>query len=115
MQNNPRPLDETRAEITAIDQQIQQLFLRRMACAEQVAAYKLKTGDAILKPDREQYLLETLGAQAPDGLRQEYVSMLKSIMRVSRKHQYETILSYEPARLELTLAPRCDQPARVVY
>ena len=36
MQNNPRPLDETRAEITAIDQQIQQLFLRRMACAEQV-------------------------------------------------------------------------------
>ncbi len=31
MQNNPRPLDETRAEITAIDQQIQQLFLRRMA------------------------------------------------------------------------------------
>ena len=115
MQNNPRPLDETRAEITAIDQQIQQLFLRRMACAEQVAAYKLKTGDAILKPDREQYLLETLGAQAPDGLRQEYVSMLKSVMRVSRKHQYETILSCEPARLELTLAPRCDQPARVVY
>ncbi len=86
-----------------------------MACAEQVAAYKLKTGDAILKPDREQYLLETLGAQAPDGLRQEYVSMLKSVMRVSRKHQYETILSCEPARLELTLAPRCDQPARVVY
>ena len=115
MQNNPRPLDETRAEITAIDQQIQQLFLRRMACAEQVAAYKLKTGDAILKPDREQYLLETLGAQAPDGLRQEYVSMLKSVMRVSRKHQYETILSCEPARLELTLAPRCDQPTRVVY
>lgn len=115
MQNNPRPLDETRTEITAIDQQIQQLFLRRMACAEQVAAYKLKTGDAILKPDREQYLLETLGAQAPDGLRQEYVSMLKSVMRVSRKHQYETILSCEPARLELTLAPRCDQPARVVY
>lgn len=51
---NPRPLDETRAEITALDRQIQSLFLKRMACSEQVAAYKLSTGDAILKPDREQ-------------------------------------------------------------
>ncbi len=112
---NPRPLDETRTEITALDQQIQQLFLKRMACAEQVAAYKLSTGDAILKPDREQYLLDTLGAQVPENLRQEYASMLKNIMRVSRKHQYAWMLDKEPNRLRLPLVPRLAHPPRVVY
>ena len=112
---NPRPLDETRAEITALDRQIQSLFLKRMACSEQVAAYKLSTGDAILKPAREQYLLNTLTAQVPDVLRQEYSSMLKTVMRVSRKHQYGWILEQEPARLQLPLVPRCDTPERVVY
>lgn len=111
----PRPLDETRAEITALDQQIQQLFLKRMACAEQVAAYKLSTGDAILKPDREQYLLDTLGAQVPQSLRQEYTSMLKNMMRVSRKHQYAWMLDREPDRFVLPLVPRMESPASVVY
>lgn len=114
MQTEPRPLDQTRAEITELDRQIQQLFLRRMMCAEQVAAYKLSTGDAILKPDRERFLLDTLGAQVPENLQQEYRSVLKTVMRVSRKHQYETILSCEPSRLDLPLVARCD-PARVVY
>ena len=84
MQTEPRPLDQTRAEITELDRQIQQLFLRRMMCAEQVAAYKLSTGDAILKPDRERFLLDTLGAQVPENLQQEYRSVLKTVMRVSR-------------------------------
>lgn len=114
-QSNIRPLDETRAEITAIDREIQALFLRRMACAEQVAAYKLTTGDSILKPDREQYLIQTLGAQAPAGLRQEYTALLKSVMRVSRKHQYEFVLACQPERLALPLTPRQDKPARVAY
>lgn len=114
-QNNTRPLEETRTEITALDREIQRLFLRRMACAEQVADYKLTTGDSILKPEREQYLLDTLGAQVPAQLRQEYVSMLKNIMRVSRKHQYARILSREPSRLALPLAERVDAPQSVVY
>ena len=113
--SNPRPLDETRAEITALDAQIQALFLKRMACSEQVAAYKLSTGDAILKPDREKFLLDTMNAQVPEALRQEYISMLKTVMRVSRKHQYGWILEQEPDRLRLPLVPRCETPERVVY
>lgn len=113
--HNPRPLDETRAEITALDAQIRALFLKRMACSEQVAAYKLSTGDSILKPDREQYLLDTMNEQVPEALRQEYTSMLKTVMRVSRKHQYGWILEQEPDRLRLPLVPRCDAPQRVVY
>ena len=113
--SNPRPLDETRAEITALDAQIQALFLKRMACSEQVAAYKLSTGDAILKPDREKFLLDTMNAQVPEALRQEYTSMLKTVMRVSRKHQYGWILEQEPDRLRLPLVPRCETPERVVY
>ena len=112
--SNPRPLDETRAEITALDAQIQALFLKRMACSEQVAAYKLSTGDAILKPDREKFLLDTMNAQVPEALRQEYISMLKTVMRVSRKHQYGWILEQEPDRLRLPLVPRCETHERVV-
>lgn len=112
---NLRPLDETRAEITALDAQIRELFLKRMACSEQIAAYKLSTGDSILKRDREQYLLDTMNAQVPEALRQEYTSMLKTVMRVSRKHQYSWILEQEPDRLHLPLVPRCEHPTRVVY
>lgn len=112
---NPRPLEETRAEITAIDEQIRSLFLRRMACAEQVADYKLVHHDAILKPEREKFLLHTLRTQVPDTLSQEYLSMQRTVMRVSRKHQYETILMREPARLEFPLVKRCDNPHSVVY
>lgn len=112
---DPRPLDETRAEITALDAQIQALFLKRMACSEQVASYKLSTGDAILKPDREKFLLDTMNAKVPETLRQEYTSMLKTVMRVSRKHQYGWILEQDPSRLELPFVPRCAHPARVVY
>ena len=114
-QNKPRPLEETRAEITALDHEIQQLFLRRMACSEQVADYKLSTGDAILKPEREKFLLDTLGAQVPDDLRQEYVSMLKNVMRVSRKRQYALMLSRDPSRLDLHFVPRNEAPQTVVY
>lgn len=114
-QNKPRPLEETRAEITALDHEIQRLFLRRMACSEQVADYKLSTGDAILKPEREKFLLDTLGAQVPDDLRQEYVSMLKNVMRVSRKRQYALMLSRDPSRLDLHFVPRNETPQTVVY
>lgn len=115
MPNEPRPLEETRAEITEIDREIRVLFLRRMACATQVADYKLATGDAILKPDREAFLLRTLSDEIPPELRQEYISLQKNMMRVSRKHQYAHILDREPARLSLPIVPRIKQPRTIVY
>lgn len=55
-----RELSDIRLDINRVDHEIQKLFLDRMALAEQVADYKIATGDKVLKPDREQALLEMM-------------------------------------------------------
>lgn len=110
-----RELNEIRLDINQVDREIQALFLERMSLAEQVADFKIATGDRVLKPDRERALLDMMSEQVPQDLRQEYESMLKGIIRVSRMRQYERILARKPSRLSLPLAPRCDCPQSVVY
>ena len=101
-----RELSDIRLDINRVDHEIQKLFLDRMALAEQVADYKIATGDKVLKPDREQALLEMMREQVPDGLQPEYISMLKGIIRVSRMHQYSRILSKDASKLSLPLTDR---------
>ncbi|WP_164706520.1 bifunctional chorismate mutase/prephenate dehydratase [Intestinibacillus sp. Marseille-P6563] len=110
-----RSLNEIRQDINQIDAQMQALFLQRMELAEQVAECKMVTGDKVLKPDREQAMLETLQQQVPASLQPEYVSMLKGLIRVSRMHQYEHILSKDPAKLTLPVAERLQMTKSVVY
>lgn len=110
-----RELNDIRLDINRVDREIQKLFLERMALSEQVADYKIQTGDKVLKPDREQALLEMMREQVPDDLQPEYVSMLKSMIRVSRMHQYSRILAKNPSALSLPLTPRVNTPHTVVY
>lgn len=110
-----RELSDIRLDINRVDHEIQKLFLERMALAEQVADYKISTGDKVLKPDREQALLEMMREQVPDGLQPEYISMLKGIIRVSRMHQYSRILSKDASKLSLPLTDRLEAPQTVVY
>lgn len=110
-----RDLSDIRLDINRVDHDIQKLFLERMALAEQVADYKIATGDKVLKPDREQALLEMMREQVPDDLQPEYVSMLKGIIRVSRMHQYSRILAKDASKLSLPLAARQENPKTVVY
>lgn len=56
-------LAEIRQEIDRIDDEMLQLFCRRMDCAGQVAAYKAAHGMPVLNPAREQQVL--------DGVRQD--------------------------------------------
>ena len=55
-----RELSDIRLDINRVDREIQKLFLERMSLAEQVADYKITTGDKVLKPDREQALLDMM-------------------------------------------------------
>lgn len=110
-----RELSEIRQDINQIDAQMQQLFLRRMALSEQVAEYKMATGDKVLKPDREAQMIHDMCLQVPDGLQPEYASMLTGLIRVSRMHQYEHILAHDPSRLSLPVQPRLHNPKTVVY
>lgn len=110
-----RDLNEVRKDITEIDQQIVELFLRRMRCSEEVSDYKMVTGGAVYVPSRETELLTTLLAKVPEPYRLEYTALLKTTMRISRKHQYERMLSSEPERLQLPIQERIQTPGSVCY
>ena len=109
-----RELSDIRLDINRVDREIQKLFLERMSLAEQVADYKITTGDKVLKPDREQALLDMMREQVPEYLEPEYVSMLKGMIRVSRMRQYSRILEKDPSKLSLPLCSRT-KPKTVVY
>lgn len=85
-------LREIRRDIDRIDNEIKQLFLQRMEVSGWVAQAKMETGDAILKPEREQQVIERLTGDVPESLRTEYTAFLKKLMMLSRKYQYHATL-----------------------
>lgn len=85
-------LHEIRRDIDRIDNQMKQLFLQRMEVSGRVAEAKMKTGDSILKPEREKQVIERLTDDVPENLRTEYTAFLKKLMMVSRKYQYHATL-----------------------
>ncbi len=81
-------LDEIRIQIDSVDQEIRELFIRRMRLAEQVARVKAETEDTIYKPDREKAIIENRSQGMEEDLKMEYRALLKRVMEVSRKYQY---------------------------
>jgi len=81
-------LSEVRKQIDIVDAQIKDLFLQRMALADQVAQVKATTGDHIFKADREIAIIETQSADLPLSIKREYIALIKKIMNVSREYQY---------------------------
>ncbi|MBR4530557.1 MAG: prephenate dehydratase [Lachnospiraceae bacterium] len=85
-------LAEFRKQLDAIDDQIVALYEERMAVSEQIAAYKIKTGKAVLDREREQSKLAELGAKASNDFNRRGVEELyRQIMAMSRKLQYRKI------------------------
>ena len=80
-------LENLRAEIDAIDDEIAPLLARRMALAKTVALVKRETGGAILQPDREKAILERLGAQIDEQYRPALKAIYEAIFRASRELQ----------------------------
>jgi len=80
-------LDELRAEIDGIDDEIAPLLVRRMALAAQVAAVKRETGAPVLQPAREKAVLARIGA----GTEAQYIPALEAVyeavFRASREYQ----------------------------
>lgn len=110
-----RELNEVRKDITTTDYQIKELFLKRMKLAEEVAHYKIKNGEKILKADREKELVDVMIQNIPENIRPNFSSVLKSTIRVSRKHQYEEVLKENPEKLQIPTYPRNDSPKTVCY
>jgi chorismate mutase/prephenate dehydratase len=87
-----KDLPQTRQEIDAIDKEILALYEKRLALAEDVAAYKIANHKNVYDKQREQEKLEALSAMATDDFsRQGIVELFEQIMSTSRKKQYKML------------------------
>ncbi len=85
-------LNDLRMKIDEIDLQIKKLFLQRMKVAEEVAENKSRTGDKILKPEREEEVILNLTGDMEGEWKLSYSSFLRKVMEVSRTFQYRKML-----------------------
>ena len=81
-------LNEIRARIDAIDEQMLSLFLERMACAEQVAVYKKERNLPILNAVREQEILAEVEAKSGE-LAPYSRELFRVLMDLSKDRQRE--------------------------
>ena len=79
-------LNELRNEINRIDDEILELFLRRMDVAEQVADYKRAHNLPIYQPQREQEILESVSERAGE-LGNYARSLFSTLMELSKQYQ----------------------------
>lgn len=97
-------LSDVRVEIDSVDSKIKPLFLTRMVCAEHVADAKKATGGDVFVPEREKAIIEKRADDVDKGMRTEYVTFLKHLMSVSRRHQYMRLTDMQQQVLDAALA-----------
>lgn len=98
-----RDLSEIRVEIDEIDNQLIDLFKRRMDCAKEVGFYKKASNTPVLNQKREDEILDNV--QEKGG---EYGSaarlLFANIMELSRALQHNIVCSGQALREEITRA-----------
>ena len=87
-------LNQYRKEIDEIDDQMVNLFVRRMEVAENIARYKKEQGLPVLDAGREREKLQAICDKVEPEL-QNYTSVLySSLFELSRSHQSRQMQSY---------------------
>ena len=94
-------LEELRARIDVIDDEILQAFVERMEVAAQISQIKRQTGKAVLDPARERQKLADVTAKLPPELEQYGYALWSILFEVSRSHQ--SALQPEPSALRLEI------------
>ena len=85
-------LQELRAQIDAVDEQIVDLFEKRMEISGQVARYKIETGRKVFDPTREKEKIASVQAMTHTDFNRTGVGELfEQIMSMSRKLQYQIL------------------------
>ncbi len=81
-----------REEIDAIDDEIVQLYEKRMLVSEKVAKYKIQTGKKVFDKERERSKLNQLSAKAATEFTSHGIrELFEQIMAMSRKKQYQLL------------------------
>ena len=87
---------ELRNELDGIDKQIVELYEKRMAVCEEVAAYKIETGKRVFDREREQQKLKAVSALTHNEFNSYGVTELfEQIMSMSRKLQYRLFAEHD--------------------
>ena len=90
-----KDLLEIRDEIDGIDNEIVNLYKKRMALAEEVAEYKIANNKNVYDKTREEQKLEKLSSLVEDNfLKQGVVELFEQIMSTSRKRQYKMLAEH---------------------
>ena len=85
-------LTDLREQIDGIDQQIVELYERRMDISRQVAEYKIETGKKVFDKEREEEKLRKVKSLTSDEFSRHGVEELfEQIMSMSRKLQYKML------------------------
>ena len=83
-----KSLEELRAEIDGIDDEMRRLFIKRMETVRQIHAYKKSAGAEVYDPARERQMLEKNEALVEDEeLRPYYACFLMNNTALSRQYQ----------------------------
>lgn len=109
---------ELRNQLDGIDKSIVELYEKRMAVCEQVAAYKIETGKRVFDKEREQQKLKSVSALTHNDFNAYGVTELfEQIMAMSRKLQYGMLAQHDKAgKLAFIEMPQMDkQKCRVVF
>lgn len=81
-------LEKARVAINEIDEQMRELFEKRMKAVEEVAAFKIKNKMKIFDPQRETSILENNSAKMNDKhLKPYYRDYLQAVMDISKSYQ----------------------------
>ena len=80
-------LDNLRVEIDGIDDQITELFQKRMAIAEGVAKYKIENALPVLNHARERDIIYRVCSNVDDNLKEYTKILYNTIFDISRTHQ----------------------------
>ena len=81
-------LNALRGEIDQIDQELAQLFLRRLDMAEQIGAYKQQVGMPALDQRRELQVIQNASQlTADEGRKLELAKLFENILALSRRQQ----------------------------
>jgi chorismate mutase/prephenate dehydratase len=81
-------MNELRKEIDLIDEEMQELFLKRMALVKKIAEEKKAKNLPILNQDRESEILSRLTAKIKDNkLAGLYPKFIVNILEISRVYQ----------------------------
>lgn len=99
-------LDNLRDELSKIDQELLQLFLRRMEIVAGVAEHKVKTQGPVYVPEQEVRVIRKTRAETPPELGLYATMLVRTLMRLSRERQYELLLAMDLKKAEdYTLCP----------